>query len=1727
MQDFHPLTAEWFRGRFAAATATQLRAWPAIRAGRDVLVSAPTGSGKTLAAFLICLDRLVTAGLAGRLDDRVEVVYVSPLKALSNDIGRNLETPLAELEQLAFERGMPAPGIRTAVRTGDTPAWERERMVRRPPHILVTTPESLFILLTAERSRAALRNAETVIVDEIHALADDKRGSHLALTLARLDDLVRKAGKPRPQRVGLSATVRPIEAVARFLQGTIVADASERLAAAPPPDRLPRPEIASAASERPAAVPAPPGWLPRPEIASVDPREAPGGADGTPDPAGGVASVRAPDPVSASVTVIDSGHRRRLDVAVEVPRDELGAVATNEMWGEIYDRIAELILAHRTTLVFVNTRRLCERVAHHLEERLGDEAVLAHHGSLSRRIRQDAERRLKSGELRAVVATASLELGIDVGTVDLVCQIGSPRSIAVALQRIGRSGHHVDAGDGAHVPRGRLFATTRDELVECAALVHAIRRGRLDHLEIPDWPLDVLAQQLVAACASETWAVDDLFALVRGAAPYAALPRPAFEAVVDMLSDGIATSRGRAGAYLHRDRVNGTVRGRRGARIAAITGGGAIPDNANYLVVAEPDQTTVGTVDEDFAVESLSGDIFLLGTTSWRIRRVESGRLRVEDAHGAAPSLPFWRGEAPGRTPELSEEVSRLRERIAEMAGAHRPGTGVGNGGLAGPPGGSGPFPAEAGTGGGGDGAGPSRGLGRESAEMGIGHGGGGLAASPGGSGPASAETETVPGGGGLAAPPGGSGPESATDGGDEGLNRAAAWLTEACGLDRAGAEQAAAYVRAGAAALGAVPADVTVVAERFFDEGGGMQLVVHAPFGARINRAWGLALRKRFCRSFNFELQAAATDNGIVISLAEQHSFPLEVIFRFLTVDTVEEVLTQAMLPSPMFGTRWRWNASRALAVLRFAGGRKVPPPIQRMRSDDLLASVFPDQVACQENLTGDIRIPDHPLVNETVRDCLHEAMDLDGLRALLAGIESGAVRTRAVDTAEPSPFSHEILNANPYAFLDDAPLEERRARAVQLRRTLGGDADGMGALDPAAIATVADESWPVVRDPDELHDALLTLVALPPAARWSAWLDALAASRRAGVLRVGGTRLWVPTERLGLVRRLYPGEAVDPRLPDVGPAGPTDRETAAAELLRGWLESTGPVTASGMAERLALPPPLVEAGLTRLEGEGQILRGRFTAATAGDGNGTEVEWCNRRVLARIHRLTIGSLRREIEPVSTADFVRFLLRWQHLAPGTQLHGADGLLQILKQLQGWEISGAALEREVVARRVASYDPELLDRLCLSGEVMWGRLSPHPAFESPASIRSAAADARVRPSGAPARPSGGQSGPAAAQSGLGASQFVSVGGRFKPSGGRSGPSTPPRTPLPAPAAGTPPSGVRSGSSDAPVGSAGGRSATPRARRGTAGARPARVRPTRVAPITLFLRADADWLLAAAGRGAGADDVALSHPAREVRGALKSRGASFLPELVRATGRLPSEVEDGLWELVAAGLVSADGYDNLRALVDPKRRRGEGRGRAARPRHAAGRWALLDTGEPAAPDPGTAAPDARPRAPDARRGGPAAKSPSSDADEEARRRHDEQVARFAGQLLNRWGVVCRDLAARETLAPPWRELLRALRRMEARGEIRGGRFVAGVVGEQFARPDAVELLRIVRREAAPPDPVRVSAADPLNLTGVLLPGPRVSALSGGTVELLPGAGAEPRESSVPGADAARTA
>lgn len=1348
LEGFHPLLRAWYQARKWTPTQPQIEGWPLVRSGRDVLISAPTGSGKTLAAFSICLDELIRESERGELPDQTLVVYVSPLKALTNDIRKNLEIPLGEIMELAVQQLVPLQPIRTAVRTGDTTTAERARMLRKPPHILVTTPESLFILLTAEKSRAIFSGVRTVIVDEIHAMAADKRGSHLALTLARLDALVQRQSGHKPQRIGLSATVRPLEMVAEFL--------------------------------------------------------------------------------SSGVRVVDVGSRREMDLAVEVPSDELGPVASGEMWAEIYDRLAEHIRARRTTLVFVGTRRMSERVAFALTERLGEGVVLPHHGSLSKEKRFEAENKLKNGELRAVVATASLELGIDIGTIDLVVQLGSPRSIAVALQRIGRSGHWVGAK-----PEGRLFATTRDELIECAALVRSIRSGKLDALQIPKAPLDILAQQIVAAAATGEWRTDELFELVRGTYSYRDLARKDFDDVLTMLADGVAHSRGRSGAFLHYDRVNNVVRARRGARIAAITSGGAIPDTANYNVVAEPEGHVVGTLDEDFAVESLAGDIFLLGTNSWRIRRVEPGVVRVEDAHGAAPTIPFWNGEGLGRTIELSREVAHLRAEIDRRDDA-----------------------------------------------------------------------------------------------------AAQQLLIDECALDRAGAEQAVAYVRAGRKILGVVPTDELIVAERFFDEGGGMQLILHTPFGARINRAWGLSLRKKFCRSFNIELQAAATDNGLVLSLTDQHAFPLEIVFEYVKTASVEYTLTQAMLPAPMFAARWRWNATRALAILRMRGGKKVPPQLMRMRAEDLLASCFPDQAACAENLTGPIRIPDHVLVRETIDNCLHEAMDLDGLIAILTDVESGTIRTHAVDTPEPSPFCHEILNANPYAYLDDAPLEERRARAVQLRRTIREDLDGAGILDAAVIEEVAEESWPVIRDADELHDALLTLIAAPPIAivryrtaptEAEAFYQQLAAANRVVTLQTNGREFWIAAERLDLAKAALLSDA---------------REEPFAEVLRGWLECSGPVTVTELGQRFGVERELVEAGLLRLETQGQLLRGRFAG-------GDEEQWCNRRVLARIHRRTIGQLRREIQPVTAAEYHRFLYRWQHVAPSSRLHGLDGTLQIIRQLEGYEIPAAAWESQILPARVAGYRSEYLDKLCYSGEVMWGRLAPHPV--------------------------------------LGAGEAENA---------------------------------------------------------------RRIRPTKLAPISLFMRADAEELIVRNDVGT----TGLSHVALEVLEEVQRRGAPFFMDVVRGSKRLPAEVEEALWQLVAAGLVTADGFDALRSLIDAKRRLGE-KGLRARPRSSSGRWTLLSS-----------------------------TTERIDAD------------KFARRLLARWGVVFRDVIARETLAPSWRELLQALRRMEARGEIRGGRFVSGFVGEQFALPEAIEALRASRRSGDDSDVVRVGTYDPLQLGGIILPGKR---------------------------------
>ncbi len=1531
----HPVVREWFTTRFGTPTEPQLAGWPHILAHRNTLISAPTGSGKTLAAFLACIDSLVRLSITGELRERTHVLYVSPLKALGNDVQKNLDQPLAEIQRLAAARGFLMPAIRTMVRTGDTPARERARMLTLPPHILVTTPESLYILLTAARSREILRHVETVIIDEIHSLVGNKRGAHLALSLARLDAITHQ----RPNRIGLSATQRPLSLVAEFLSGN-----SGELSCHPEmgrhPERSEGSQQGSDASRRPklfnqqSILPSGPADTSK----HIDVGE----RDGAPHPSAVAEFGDATDDIHSNspVTVVVPSARP-LDLAIELPSTELGPVASNEMWGEIYDRLHQLALEHRSTLVFVNTRRLVERISHRLAERMGEEHVAAHHGSLSRHLRLESERRLKQGECRILVATASLELGIDIGNVDLVCQIGSPRAISVALQRVGRAGHWRGA-----IPKGRFFATTRDELMECAAIIRAIRQGDLDRLTLPDAPLDILAQQIVAACAADEWDEDELFALVRRARNYRDLSRETFDKVLVMLSEGISAKRGRFGAYLYRDQVNHRLRARRGARLAAITSGGAIPETALLTVVAMPTETVIGTLDEDFAIESHAGDIMLLGNTSWRIHRVESrsGRVLVEDAHGQPPTIPFWRGEAPARSFELSAQVAELRQLISDQAPAAGAHTG-------------GPHPPAVGE------CGDS-----EAIEIGV---------------------------------------------------------------DPDSQRQLATYISEGRAVLEAVPTQRTVIAERFFDESGGMQLIIHAPFGARINRAWGLALRKRFCRSFNFELQASATDDGISIALAEQHSFPLADVFHFLQPETVEDILQQAVLTgSPIFATRFRWDANRSLALLRFQHGKKVPPQIQRMRSDDLLAAVFPDVAACGENIVGDIKIPDHPLVQEVMKDVMHEAMDIDGLRKVLEGIRDGSIQTIAIDTPVPSQFAHEILNANPYAFLDDAPLEERRARAVQLRRTLPASVlEEAGKLDPAAIAQVVEESRPDLRDADDLHDLLQTLVLypapeagpLPPAfgecgngadPQLTHWMHQLIETRRAASAFVGEREFWVASEKAKDFRSIYVDASFSPEPPEL-PASASTPEAVLDRALLAWMQLTGPLTAEELgrlftvaeesnpstidsnvtpaseaiiqnAIRGPISPASVEASLLRLEATGAILRGHFRS-TSGP-----LEWCDRRLLARIHRLTVATLREQIEPVTAAQFMHWLLRWQHLAPGSALRGEYGVLEALRQLQGFEVPASSWERHILARRVADYDGAALDRLCLTGVAGWGRLSPHPATLDDATGRTR-----------------------------------------------------------------------------------------------------RIVPTSVAPITFFLREDCAWM-----QPRSHDDIAepcLSAPAQLVLTTLRRRGALFFADLLRITTLLRTEVESALWELVAAGFVTADAFDNLRGLI-ARARSTSFSARHKRPPHTAGRWSLLWTADQVV---------------DEVVGG------STQAANDNLHKRSESAAPTATRieatcwmLLRRYGIVFRELLMRESNLPKWRELQWAFRRLEDRGEIRGGRFVSGFVGEQFALPMAVESVREVRNLPASSEVITISAADPMNLVGIIIPGERIPAIGARAVRFRNG-------------------
>jgi len=1502
--------AEWFLRKYPAGpTEAQSQGWRAVAAGRDTLIAAPTGSGKTLAAFLVAIDRCYRAALWGEGRRGTDVVYVSPLRALTVDVAENLVQPLAEIAEVARELGYAVPDVRVAVRNGDTPQSERAAMIRDRPEIVVTTPESLYLLLTSIRGRELLATVRTVIVDEIHALARDKRGSHLALSLERLDELVRVA---RARAAREPATLAAVDAV------TAAGAGGADLAGGTQPDT--EPDVASA----PAGVP---------EL-GVPVRI---GLSATQRPISTIARLlvgagaeRVNTDGTPRCQIVDVGHRRALDIAIELPDDELGAVSTHEQLAAVLEQIADHVRQRKTTLVFVNTRRMAERVAHRLGELVGDDLVQAHHGSLSMERRLRVESRLRAGDLKAVVATASLELGIDVGPVELVCQLGSPRAIATWLQRVGRAQHHVGG-----TPVGRLYPLTRDELVECAALFAAVRRGELDTTRLPVAPLDILAQQIVAEVAAagpDGVAEGTLFEVVRRAAPYASLDRSSFDEVVELVSTGVVTGRGRRGAHVHRDGVNGILRPRRGARLTATTSGGAIPEVADYRVVLEPEETFVGTVNEDWAIESMAGDVFLLGSHTWRIRRIESGTVRVVDANGASPSVPFWLGEAPARTDELSESVSLLREEIGHWL--------------------------------------------------------------------------------------------------EKSVAAAVEWLKEAASLDGRAAEQIVAYLGVAKTELGALPTSRRLVVERFFDDTGGMQLVLHSPRGARVNRGLGLALRKRFCRSFDFELQAAASDDAVVLSLGPQNSFPLADIVNYLSPSTVRETLVQAVLPTPIFGARWRWNLSRSLISPRFRGTRHLPPAIQRMEADDLMAAIFPMLAACQENVAGPIEIPDHPIVRQTLDDCCTEAIDLAGLTAFLEALRAGDIETRFVDAVAPSILSEEILNGRPYTFLDDAPLEERRTRSVQLRRGVPLAASDLGWLDPGVVATVGQQARAELRDAEELHDLLESVVLAEPEPEWMAWFERLVADGRAVSVELPKTPgadgaatgaaadvRWVATERLAAVTTLIPGLRVGgagaDRKTEPGEGPPGLAERTLVDAVRGHLEVSEPLTVEDLADRTGIGPTRVleiRTAIARLEAEGSVLQCHV-------GDDPKDRYSARHLVMRIHAAMRDRSRRSVEAVSAQQLMRFLVAWQHAGPGYRLVGAGGLAEVIEQLQGTEAAVDAWESSILPSRVAGYQAGLLDELCGRGEVGFGRLA----------LRSG--------------------------------ELSTVAGAEPESRGK----RPGATPSPA------------------------------------------------TPLGLFRRDDLPWLLAAI-RAGSAPDMPQVGASADVLAALQERGALFLTDLCTVTGRMPIEVADALWDGIARGLVTADGFQAVRALLSSRarlpsfvsqgalgapaggRQGGRGLPRPGRPRPrvrpalTGGRWSLLD------PVAGVA---------------PAEAGSSRSAAAAIGFDVDELAEAMAGQLLLRWGVVFRDLVVRELIGIGWREVLWALRRLEARGVIRGGRFVGGFTGEQFALPEAYDQLRSIAQAPSEGHVVRLSASDPLNLTGVILPGPRIPAVRTRSITITDGA------------------
>ncbi|HEY3281818.1 MAG TPA: ATP-dependent helicase [Armatimonadota bacterium] len=1450
---FQPYVWRWLLEAFGAPSPAQVAAWPRIAEGSNTLLFSPTGSGKTLAAFLWCISDLFRRAEAEELPPGVSVLYVSPLKALNNDIQKNLTLPLEGIRETALREGLELPEIRSQVRTGDTTQQERAAMARKPPHILITTPESLYIILASPRFRDSLRGLRTVIVDEIHAVSDNKRGVHLSVSLERLEHLVGH----RVQRVGLSATQRPVEEIARFLSG----------------------------------------WE------GGEPR---------------------------SCEVVNLGARKQLDVQVVTPVDSFAEATHDAVWAATYDTLDSLVRRHATTLVFANSRYKTERTALRLTELSESDpiAVGAHHGSMSKKVRLEMEDRLKAGRLQALVATSSLELGIDVGSIDLVCQVESPKSVSRGLQRIGRAGHLLQA-----TSKGRLLAMHRDDLMESAVLVRALHEGELDTVRVPTNCLDVLAQQVVGAVVADEWGADALFDLVRRSHCFRSLPRQEFDDVLSMLSGEVVLDMEQPPyPKILWDRVNGRLYPERGARMLAYRSSGVIPDVADYDVYLQEKKTVVGQLDEGFVEELRGGDIFILGSSSWRVLGIEKGRVMVEAVYGLAPTIPYWTGDRDSRTFDLGLMVGRFRGEAQERLG--QPDT--------------------------------------------------------------------------------------------------AAWLREAVHVDEQGAENLETYLLEQRAVTGALPTDRHLIVEEFRDALGQQQVVLHSCFGIRVNDAWAMALSEALKRQTGLRVQTVTVDDGILVTAPPGASLDAASLPGLVTSANVEELLRAALWESPLFASRFRHNAVRSLMVLREYQGRKTPVWLQGMRAAALLE-------ACR-------RLPDFPLLRETMRECLYDSLETPGLRQVLAWREAGELAVSVVKTSVPSPFCHALLLLGQTGEMGSVPARERRTRVLHLHREILKqilDEDSLkNLLDESAVEEVEgklqytapqrrarsesellrvltevgdvtddpdSEAWVGLRVQGPPGDLLQRLqadgracrVPIPSAEssrrRWIATtsfalfrdafalpLEPDAVERRLlkllyergplaaeSLAEAGGTRarldrlmaayqvLELPGgegDRYAVAEAWVPVQLLEPKLA---------REEARSALLLRFLRSRGPVTRYDILERYGLPSRAVEAALEALHDDGTVARGEYLPSRSSP------QWCYRPNLEEIHRLTLDRLRREMEPAAPEEHADFLLRWQHRHPQTQLRGPEGLRAVLAQMQGVETFQGLWETELLAGRVADYDPSLLDRLCYGGEVVWRRLS-----------------------------------------------------------------------------------------------------NDRMKRGQLG---------------FCLRRDQPWMLqpaVAAPADCSAWDDDLPQVCGVLRQHLRERGSCFYDDLLEATGLQEGLARRGIWHLAWTGEATNESYESVRhahitsglsgsydlatrptdsdVTLDLILRHMEGRRLDPR----LGRWVATER-----------------LCSDGQRGVP----------------EEEAAHQWAQLLLARHGVVTREIAARECAAPAWKPLRRALVKLELQGKVRRGHFIRELSGEQYALPEAVEALREAKLRApsngngaGSEEPIlAVNVCDPANPYGSLYP------------------------------------